>query len=62
MCNNKDIRKVLKWAKKQGWELSRKGKHYIYKHNITGNLVTVSGTTANQNAWKKIKNDFINNM
>jgi predicted RNA binding protein YcfA (HicA-like mRNA interferase family) len=58
---NKDIKKVLKQAKKQGWELHRKNKHYIYKHK-NGGVVTVSGTTANQHTIKNIRKDFINNM
>jgi predicted RNA binding protein YcfA (HicA-like mRNA interferase family) len=59
---NKDIKKVLKQAKKQGWELHRKNKHYIYKHRVSGNIVTVSGTASNRNAARNIRKDFINNM
>jgi len=54
----KQLKKILKEAEQRGWYLSRKARHYIYKHK-KGGCVTVSKTPSEVRALRDIKHDFI---
>jgi predicted RNA binding protein YcfA (HicA-like mRNA interferase family) len=61
MAQSKDIKRIIKQAKKDGWRLQRQGKHEVYIHEITRKTVTVSTTSNNINTWKRIQGDFRRN-
>lgn len=54
----KDLKKTIKQAENRGWYLARNNKHMVYKHPEKSSSVTVSRSTVNTKALKRIRNNF----
>lgn len=54
----KDLKKTIKQAEDHGWYLARNNKHMVYKHPEKSKSVTVSRSTVNTKALKRIRNNF----
>jgi len=57
MASSNDVTQLVRRLQQADWEVS-KNKHYKCRHPVNGNVVTISDTTSNITALRKIRADL----